>query len=158
VANRLDECACITALSRALPGKKLHEDILSQRPSRRLSILQSNAKVMAAIFRFFATIRLRSPTTGRPSARRAMSTRTYSDAVEHLNTLQSNAATIEAARISGGRLSTTAIPEMLEYLGRIGYSVRAWMPAIILAYSSLHHYSARGLEQTQCHPCDRHQG
>ncbi|KAI0693594.1 FolC bifunctional protein [Cytidiella melzeri] len=51
-----------------------------------------------------------------------MSSRTYGDAVEQLNSLQSNAATIEAARASGGRLSTTAIPEMLEYLGRIGYS------------------------------------
>ncbi|KAI0747428.1 Mur ligase [Irpex lacteus] len=50
-----------------------------------------------------------------------MSTRTYSDAVEHLNSLQSNAATIEAAKATGGRLSTSAIPEMLEYLGRIGY-------------------------------------
>jgi hypothetical protein len=153
VANRLDECCrCLSRFAR----EKLHEDILSQRPSRRLSILQSNAKVMAAIFRFFATIRLRSPI--RPSARRAMSTRTYSDAVEHLNTLQSNAATIEAARISGGRLSTTAIPEMLEYLGRIGYSVCAWMLTIIPACSSLQHYPARRLEQTQCHPCDRHQG
>lgn len=58
-------------------------------------------------------------------AARAMSTRTYSDAVEHLNSLQSNAATIEAAKATGGRLSTSAIPEMLEYLGRIGYKVRA---------------------------------
>ena len=57
-------------------------------------------------------------------AARAMSTRTYGDAVEHLNSLQSNAATIEAAKATGGRLSTSAIPEMLEYLGRIGYKVR----------------------------------
>jgi len=47
----------------------------------------------------------------------------YKDAVEKLNTLQSNAATLEAVRASGGRLSQFAIPEMLEYLGRIGYSV-----------------------------------
>jgi len=51
-----------------------------------------------------------------------MSTRTYSDAVEQLNSLQTNAATLEAVKASGGRLSTYAIPEMLEYLGRIGYS------------------------------------
>ncbi|KAF9268119.1 FolC bifunctional protein [Marasmius fiardii PR-910] len=50
-----------------------------------------------------------------------MSTRSYKDAVEHLNSLQSNAATLEAVRASGGTLSTLAIPEMLEYLGRIGY-------------------------------------
>ena len=51
-----------------------------------------------------------------------MSTRTYRDAVDHLNSLQSNAATLEAVRASGGRLSEFAIPEMIEYLNRIGYS------------------------------------
>ncbi|KAL1944204.1 hypothetical protein VTO73DRAFT_3389 [Trametes versicolor] len=51
-----------------------------------------------------------------------MATRTYREAVDHLNSLQSNAATLEAVRASGGRLSQFAIPEMVEYLGRIGYS------------------------------------
>ncbi|PPQ83263.1 hypothetical protein CVT25_004002 [Psilocybe cyanescens] len=51
-----------------------------------------------------------------------MATKTYQDAVEQLNTLQSNAATLEAVRASGGRSSEFAIPEMLEYLGRIGYT------------------------------------
>ncbi|PCH41239.1 FolC bifunctional protein [Wolfiporia cocos MD-104 SS10] len=51
-----------------------------------------------------------------------MSSRTYKDAIERLNSLQSNAATLEAVRASGGRLSEFAIPEMVEYLGRIGYS------------------------------------
>ncbi|TRM67656.1 Mur ligase [Schizophyllum amplum] len=51
-----------------------------------------------------------------------MSTRTYRDAVDCLNSLQSNAATLEAVRASGGRLSEFAIPEMVEYLERIGYS------------------------------------
>ncbi|KIK08352.1 hypothetical protein K443DRAFT_1459, partial [Laccaria amethystina LaAM-08-1] len=50
-----------------------------------------------------------------------MSTRSYREAVDCLNSLQSNAATLEAVRASGGRLSQFAIPEMLEYLGRIGY-------------------------------------
>ncbi|ETW83873.1 hypothetical protein HETIRDRAFT_314661 [Heterobasidion irregulare TC 32-1] len=50
-----------------------------------------------------------------------MSTRTYQDAIVHLNSLQSNAATLEAVRASGGRLSEFAIPEMVEYLHRIGY-------------------------------------
>jgi folylpolyglutamate synthase len=59
-----------------------------------------------------------------PTISRNMSTRTYKDAVELLNSLQSNAAALEAARASGGRSSEFAIPEMLEYLGRIGYSVR----------------------------------
>jgi len=53
-----------------------------------------------------------------------MSARTYQDAVEHLNSLQSNAATLEAVRTSGGRLSEFAIPEMIEYLERIGYTVK----------------------------------
>lgn len=57
--------------------------------------------------------------------KRAMSNRSYKDAVEHLNSLQSNAAALEAARASGtSRLSEFAIPEMLEYLERIGYTVR----------------------------------
>ncbi|CCM04792.1 uncharacterized protein FIBRA_06985 [Fibroporia radiculosa] len=51
-----------------------------------------------------------------------MSTRTYRDAIDNLNTLQSNAATLDAARANGGRISKVAIPEMLEYLGRIGYT------------------------------------
>ncbi|EKM59334.1 uncharacterized protein PHACADRAFT_181339 [Phanerochaete carnosa HHB-10118-sp] len=56
-------------------------------------------------------------------ARRIMSsTRSYADAVDHLNSLQSNAATLDAVRASGGRLTQFAIPEMLEYLGRIGYT------------------------------------
>ena len=55
--------------------------------------------------------------------RKQMSTRSYQDAVDHLNSLQSNAATLEAIRASGGR-SEFAIPEMLEFLERIGYTVR----------------------------------
>ncbi|KAL1722398.1 Mur ligase [Schizophyllum commune] len=50
-----------------------------------------------------------------------MSTRSYRDAVDCLNSLQSNAAALEAVRASGGRLSEFAIPEMVEYLERIGY-------------------------------------
>ncbi|TCD64329.1 Folylpolyglutamate synthetase [Steccherinum ochraceum] len=50
-----------------------------------------------------------------------MSTRTYKDAIDCLNTLQSNAATLEASRASGGQLVKVAIPETIEYLGRIGY-------------------------------------
>ncbi|WVQ71200.1 hypothetical protein IAR50_000725 [Cryptococcus sp. DSM 104548] len=49
------------------------------------------------------------------------STRTYSEAVSLLNTCQSNAATIEAIRKSGGRLNEYAVAEMHDYLRRIGY-------------------------------------
>ena len=52
-----------------------------------------------------------------------MYTRSYSEAVDALNSLQSNAATLGALRASGGKLSELAIPEMVEYLHRIGYSV-----------------------------------
>jgi hypothetical protein len=51
-----------------------------------------------------------------------MSTRSYRDAVDHLNSLQSNAKTLRAIRASGGR-NEFAIPEMLEFLERIGYIV-----------------------------------
>ncbi|KAF9534183.1 tetrahydrofolylpolyglutamate synthase [Crepidotus variabilis] len=59
------------------------------------------------------------------SLTRYMSTRTYQDAVEHLNSLQSNAASLEAVRASGGRSSQFAIPEMIEYLERVGYQPHA---------------------------------
>jgi len=58
-------------------------------------------------------------------------TRSYADAVQHLNSLQSNAAVLDALRASGGRLSEFAIPEMLEYLGRIGYTVRAYPNVLV---------------------------
>ncbi|KAI0268375.1 FolC bifunctional protein [Gloeopeniophorella convolvens] len=50
-----------------------------------------------------------------------MSGRSYKDAIDLLNTLQSNAATLEAIKASGGRISALSIPEMVEYLERIGY-------------------------------------
>ncbi|OWT41014.1 folylpolyglutamate synthase [Cryptococcus neoformans Bt1] len=52
---------------------------------------------------------------------RMASTRTYAEAVSLLNTCQSNAATIEAFRKSGGRLTEYAVAEMHDYLRRIGY-------------------------------------
>ncbi|KAL1411354.1 Folylpolyglutamate synthetase [Vanrija albida] len=51
----------------------------------------------------------------------AQRSKTYSEAIKLLNTCQSNAATIEAIRKSGGRLNDWAVPEMLDYLRRIGY-------------------------------------
>ena len=53
-----------------------------------------------------------------------MATRNYRDAIDCLNSLQSNAAALDAVRASGGRLSAFAIPEMIEYLEGIGYKVR----------------------------------
>lgn len=65
-----------------------------------------------------------SPIAKRISRRYTTSMRTYRNAIDNLNSLQSNGATLEAVRASGGRSSEFAIPEMLEYLERIGYSVR----------------------------------
>lgn len=53
-----------------------------------------------------------------------MSSRSYKDAIDLLNTLQSNAATLEAAKASGGLDGALANREMIEYLERIGYKVR----------------------------------
>ncbi|KAK7470479.1 Folylpolyglutamate synthetase [Stygiomarasmius scandens] len=50
-----------------------------------------------------------------------MSTRSYKDAVEHLNSLQSNAATLDAARAAGTRMTSNGILDTIEYLERIGY-------------------------------------
>ncbi|KAG7827071.1 hypothetical protein KL920_005069 [Ogataea angusta] len=47
--------------------------------------------------------------------------RTYKDAITALNSLQSNAATIEAARRAAGANNSRLIPEMLEWTRRIGY-------------------------------------
>jgi hypothetical protein len=43
------------------------------------------------------------------------------EAINKLNSLQSNLAALEASRASGGRLVQFAKHEMVEYLGRIGY-------------------------------------
>jgi len=53
-----------------------------------------------------------------------MSGRSYKDAIDRLNTLQSNAATLDAIKASGQQTNALAIPEMIEYLERIGYQVR----------------------------------
>lgn len=54
---------------------------------------------------------------------RRMSSRSYREAIDALNSLQTNAGTLEALRASGGKNSNLAIPEMIEYLRRIGYQV-----------------------------------
>lgn len=63
--------------------------------------------------------------TGKRLARpyRAMTTqaRTYAAAIDALNSLQSNAATIEAIRRSGKTVNEFNEPEMTEYLERIGH-------------------------------------
>ncbi|KAF9019256.1 FolC bifunctional protein [Hymenopellis radicata] len=72
-----------------------------------------------------------------------MSTRTYRQAIDCLNSLQSNAAVLEAVRASGGRSSAFAIPEMLEYLGRIGYT-----PSDLNALNVIHITGSKGKGST----------
>ncbi|WFD34037.1 tetrahydrofolate synthase [Malassezia cuniculi] len=50
-----------------------------------------------------------------------MADRSYSAAIDALNSLQSNAATIEAIRRSGKTVNELNEPEMVEYLERIGH-------------------------------------
>lgn len=49
--------------------------------------------------------------------------RSYVDAINLLNSLQSNAAVIEAIRKGGGKSGDQLMEEMVEYLTRIGYQV-----------------------------------
>ncbi|KAG1815546.1 Mur ligase [Suillus subaureus] len=45
---------------------------------------------------------------------------TYRDAIDALNSLQTNAAILEAVRAAGAKLNPNAIPEMIDYLRRVG--------------------------------------
>ncbi|KAG2042291.1 FolC bifunctional protein [Suillus americanus] len=45
---------------------------------------------------------------------------TYKDAIDALNSLQTNAAILEAVRAAGAKLNPNAIPEMIDYLRRVG--------------------------------------
>ncbi|KAJ7498770.1 FolC bifunctional protein [Mycena latifolia] len=72
-----------------------------------------------------------------------MSTRTYRDAVDSLNSLQTNAAALELVRATGGRSSAFAIPEMIEYLGVIGYK-----PADLNALNAIHITGTKGKGST----------
>lgn len=54
---------------------------------------------------------------------RMSSSRSYSDAIAQLNSLQSNAAVIELIRKQGGKGGEQQVVESIEYLSRIGYKV-----------------------------------
>ncbi|KAF8456552.1 Mur ligase [Terfezia claveryi] len=60
-----------------------------------------------------------STTTANPPA--VTEGRTYEDAVNALNTLQSNASILAAIRASGRKLNELSLVEMRSYLSRIGY-------------------------------------
>ena len=59
-------------------------------------------------------------------------------AVELLNSTQSNASILQALRASGGKLNERSMPEMNEYMNRLGYSVcrvfgHSWLAGSLMA-------------------------
>jgi folylpolyglutamate synthase len=50
-----------------------------------------------------------------------------------LNSLQTNAATLEAIKKSGGRSNERSLPEMRQYVERMGYKV-GWLDSMLLNY------------------------
>ncbi|KAF7301806.1 Folylpolyglutamate synthase [Mycena indigotica] len=76
-------------------------------------------------------------------SRRTMTTRSYREAIDTLNSLQSNAAALDLVRATGGRSSAFAIPEMIEYLGIIGYK-----PADLNALNVIHITGTKGKGST----------
>lgn len=73
------------------------------------------------LFRGF--FHLGNSTFKRTMATNSKSTRTYIDAVNALNNLQTNFAAIQAIRNSGQRSNELAIPQMIEWARRAGIEV-----------------------------------
>ncbi|CED83354.1 bifunctional protein [Phaffia rhodozyma] len=78
----------------------------------------------------------------------SLSTRAYRDAIHLLNSLQSNAATIAAIKASGGKMNESALVEMREYLGRVGYQ-----PTRLNALNAIHITGTKGKGSTSAF-CD----
>lgn len=65
---------------------------------------------------------------------RKMSGVSYQDAINSLNTLQSNAATLAAVRATGILLNENAIAEMNEFVTRIGFTVCVTPGRVLLSH------------------------
>jgi folylpolyglutamate synthase len=85
--------------------------------------------------------------------------RSYADAINLLNSLQSNAAVIEAIRKGGGKSGDALMAEMVEYLTRIGYQVSHSLmqlarpsPAAALYPFPLTHLSHHTLQPADLNP------
>ncbi|ORY89056.1 FolC bifunctional protein [Leucosporidium creatinivorum] len=85
-------------------------------------------------FRFYRMASTMAPSTAG---------RTYADAINLLNSLQSNAAVIEAIRKGGGKSGDQLMQEMVEYLTRIGYQ-----PADLNPLNVLHITGTKGKGST----------
>lgn len=85
--------------------------------------------------------------------------RTYAQAIDCLNGLQSNAATIEATRRSGGKGGDIQLAEQVEYMRRVGYEVSRTLAVLRAAARSvltlLSSSSLRTDEDTQPADLDR---
>lgn len=62
-----------------------------------------------------------APSASSPTTPAPMNRRTYKEAINALNSLQSNFATIDAVRKSGINRNSMLMPEMVEWVRRIGY-------------------------------------
>jgi len=69
-----------------------------------------------------------------------MATRSYQDAIDHLNTLQTSAADLESAKMARIRVNPNPIPKMIEFLERIDYTVLLirypFLPSLIVTCSA----------------------
>lgn len=72
----------------------------------------------------------------------------FKEAIDCLNQLQSNAATLQSIQKSGGRLNEVSLPEMREYWSRLGHTVSS-VPLIfyildfeLVKISDLNHLNA----------------
>lgn len=55
--------------------------------------------------------------------REKMSVLSYKEAIDRLNTLQSNASVVEAVRLNRSEMNQKSIPEMVQFWNRMGYAV-----------------------------------
>lgn len=81
---------------------------------------------------------------------RKMSGKSYRDAIDALNSLQTNAATLAAIRASGSHLYDDPIGEFNQFVARSGLTVCFTSNRFLL--SLIPPIAAQRLERPQCHP------
>ena len=111
---------------------------------------------MLSTFRFpFLSIVVHTPRFDFYRRRMSSSaTRTYKDAIDTLNTLQTNAAVLEAVRAAGAKLNPNAISEMVDYLRRVGLEVLLLPILLSFLWRSV---TAISIKRFKCHTHHRDQ-